>query len=111
MAITKFYFDEMMSRTAAEQFVARGYEIVMAVDVGMVKKDDMTDHLPYATERGLVVATFDRPFAGKASEQADHAGLVCLSGSQDDIGNIVLSLTKFAEERTADEVKGRVFWL
>ncbi len=107
-----FYFDEMMSRAAAEQLKLRGIEVVMAVDVGMIEKDDLTEHLPYATERGMVLVTFDRKFAGIAMGQTDHAGVMCLpSGEQDNIDLIVRLLSQFADQHTPEDVKGRVFWL
>ena len=105
-----FYCDEMMSRTATDQIIQRGYTVIMANDVGMTGKDDDTEHLPYAAGRGLVVVTFDRAFAGRASKRADHAGLICLSGSQNDIGLIVRTLIEFAEQHTPEDAIGRVFW-
>ena len=107
-----YYFDEMMSREASVQLTNRGFIVVMANDVGMTEKDDLTDHLPYATEHGLVLVTFDRKFAGLASQLTDHAGLVCFTEiSQSDVGGIVRVLTQFAEDHTAEEVAGQVFWL
>jgi predicted nuclease of predicted toxin-antitoxin system len=67
MAKISFYFDEMMRRKAAEELIKRGIEVVMAVDVGMTEKDDLTEHLPYATEHEMVLVTFDRKFAGLGS--------------------------------------------
>jgi predicted nuclease of predicted toxin-antitoxin system len=61
MAVS-FYFDEMMSRKAAEQLVQRGHSVVMAQDVGMQQKTDV-EHLAYAAENKLVLVTFDRAFA------------------------------------------------
>ncbi|MCC6893400.1 MAG: DUF5615 family PIN-like protein [Anaerolineae bacterium] len=58
MAIS-FYFDEMMSRKAAEQLFQRGYQVVMAQDMAMQEKSD-PEHLQYATENNLVLVTFDR---------------------------------------------------
>jgi len=106
-----FYFDEMMVREAARQLIQRGHSVVMAVDVGMVKKDDDTEHLPYAAANNLVMVTFDRPFAGRTMKRGDHGGLVCLSGAQDNIGNIVRTLSQFAEQHSPEDVVGQVFWL
>lgn len=36
----KFYFDEHMPRAVEKGLVERGYEVIMAVDVGMIQKDD-----------------------------------------------------------------------
>jgi hypothetical protein len=110
MAVRSFYFDEMMSRIAAEQLIKREYTVVMAVDVDMVKKDDIAEHLRYATQRQLVVVTFDREFAGRTSKRTDHAGLICLSGPQDNIGYIVRTVSDFADIYAPEDTIGHVFW-
>src|SRR5690606_9878124 len=106
----RFYFDEMMSRTAAKQLLAQSTDVVLAVDVGMMNKPDDL-HLQYASNNGLVLVTFDRPFAGRTAKLLAHGGLVCLSGDQNNIGYIVTSLLKLSGEETIESVKGRVFWL
>jgi Domain of unknown function (DUF5615) len=68
-ATLSFYFDEHMSRKVASQLEAFGYTVVMAVDEDMVGKDDLDEHLRFASERGLVMVTCDRPFAGRAMSQ------------------------------------------
>ncbi len=108
--MVSFYFDEMMSRVAAKQLTNRGYTIVMANDVDMTEKTD-PEHLAYATQHGHVMVTFDRPFAGLTSKSIEHGGLICLSGSQDDIGMMVRTLTDFAEQHAPEDVAGFVFWL
>ena len=109
MAIS-LYFDEMMSRKAAEQLIQRGFGVVMAQDVGMQQKTD-PEHLAYAAENKLVLVTFDRAFAGRTAQTDDHAGLICLSGSQDAIGAVVRNLVTFGEQHTPEDVAGHVFWL
>jgi len=111
MAKISFYFDEMMSREATEQVIKRGQDVMMAVDVGMVQKDDDTEHLPYAKNHSRVLVTFDLPFAGRTLAKTDHAGLICLTCKQDDVGYIVRVLTEFAELYTPDDATGQVFWL
>jgi len=108
--VVSFYFDEMMSRKAAEQIIQQGYTVIMAQDVGMQQRSD-PEHLAYATENNLVLVTFDRAFAGKTSQNADHSGLICLSGSQNAIGGIVRNLIQFAEEHASEDATGQVFWL
>jgi len=110
MAAISFYFDEMVSRIPAEELSKRGISVVMAVDVGMVNKDDLSEHLHYATEHGLVVVTFDRKFAGLAAKTTEHPGLVCLSGSQDNFGYMVRTLIAVAEQYTPETIAGTVVW-
>ena len=109
MAVS-FYFDEMMSRKAAEQLTERGCSVIMAQDIGMQEKTDL-EHLAYATENKLVLVTFDRPFAGRTVQTDNHSGLICLSGNQDAIGMIVRTLIAFNEQHMPEDAVEQVFWL
>ncbi|GAB4513616.1 MAG: hypothetical protein OHK0046_14530 [Anaerolineae bacterium] len=105
-----FYFDEMMSRRAAKQLIERGYQVVLATDVGMRAKTD-PEHLAFATLNDYIMVTFDRPFAGQTAKSTDvHGGLICLAGRQDDIGLVVRTLIDFADTHQPENVKGQVFW-
>jgi predicted nuclease of predicted toxin-antitoxin system len=104
-----FYFDEHMPRAVADGLRSRDIQVIMAVDVEMEGKAD-DEHLRYATEQNTVLVTRDKPFAGRIMSQADHAGLICWTGEKD-ISGMVRRLSEFAEQNTAEEVKGRVFWL
>lgn len=107
----KFYFDEMMSRPVAEGLAQRGHEVIMAIDSDMTGKDDDTEHLPFATENEAILVTLDRRFAGRAAQQPTHAGVICWTGSQTDIGGMIRALHEFAENETLETATGRVFWL
>jgi hypothetical protein len=107
----KFYFDEHMPRAVEAGLVQRGHTVIMAVDVEMTGKDDDTEHLPYATEQGAVLVTRDKPFAGRTEKHSDHAGLICWTGKDDDFGGMIRQLAKFAEDHTAEDVIGQVFWI
>lgn len=107
----KFYGDEHIRRQIAKGIIERGYEFVLAIDLGMLAKDDDTQHIPFAASLGAVIVTFDKPFAGRTQSRVDHAGMVCWTGDHADIGGIIRALIEFAEQYTPDEVRGRVFWL
>ena len=77
----------------------------------MVKKNDDTEHLAYATEHNLVLVTLDEPFAGRTMKRTDHAGLICWTPDFQDIGVMVRALIQFAEGHSSEQVRGRVFWL
>ena len=111
MAKIKFYFDEHMPRAVQTAVIDHGYEVMMAVDVDMVGKDDDTDHLPYAAANQAVIFTRDSAFAGRAMQRADHAGLICWTGRDDDFGGMIRALVQFADNHEAEDVVGRVFWL
>jgi hypothetical protein len=107
-----FYFDEHMPRSVSKGLIDQGLEVIMAVDVDMVRKDDDNQHLPYATEHNLVMVTFDREFAGRTMSRTDHSGLVCISEKfRTDIGGIIRLLTKFNKDYTLESTEGSVFWL
>lgn len=110
MAAIKFYFDEMMPRSAATGLKARGYSVVMAVDVEMIEKDDVTEHLAYANAQSAVLVTRDKAFATKALT-AESAGLICWTGKQDDVGGMIRRLSEFAAHYASEQVVNRVFWL
>lgn len=111
VAQIKFYFDEHMPRAVERGLKERGYEVIMAVDVGMIEKDDDTEHLIFATQKEAVLVTRDHPFAGRAMKHSDHAGLIYWTGKDDDFGGMVRALTDFAEHHPPEEILGQVFWL
>lgn len=107
-----FYFDEHMNRAVADALSENNLTVVMAVDVEMEGKDDDTEHLPYAAERGLIMVTFDHPFASRTQSRTDHPGLVCLAYSiRQDIGRMIVVLTEFAALYDPERDTGQVFWL
>lgn len=107
----KFYLDEHISRKVADGLIKQGIEAVMAVDVGMEGQDDDTGHLVYATEHGAVVVTRDRPFAGRTAKHTNHAGLICLTAEDGEVGAMLRVLITFANQYEAEDVAGCVFWL
>lgn len=109
MATIKFYFDEMMPNPVGQQLIKRGNAVEMAVHVGMVKKDDLKEHLPYAAEHGFVLVTSDQPFAGKVTAILDHSGIVCWLGKTNDFGSMVKALADFAENMMRKVLKDRFF--
>jgi len=109
--VTAFYFDEHMKRAVAKALIESGHPAQMAVDAGMEGKWD-EEHLAFATERNLVMVTFDRPFAGRTQSRSDFYGLVCLDpGLQRDVGRIIEILVEFAQLFDAEKDTGQVYWM
>jgi predicted nuclease of predicted toxin-antitoxin system len=108
-----FYFDEHINRNVARGLNQRGYHVIMAVDVGMIQKDDDTEHLPYAIENNLVLVTFDHPFAGRIQIlNIDYPGMICLSHNiEADMGQIIQELADFAELYDPMLDANKVHWL
>lgn len=106
-----FYFDEHMSRKVATALSQRNIPVILAVDVGMEGKSD-EEHLKTATERDLVMVTFDRPFAGRTSTRDDFRGLICLDPDlRQNIGRMIEALAEFAELFEPATDSGKVYWL
>jgi hypothetical protein len=74
-----FYLDEHIARPVADALREQNCQVVLAVDIEMVGKDDDNEHLPFATSQSLVMVTFDRGFAGRTMSRSDHTGLICFS--------------------------------
>ena len=106
-----FYFDEMMPRSVAERLKDRGFSVILAVDVEMVEKDDLSEHLAYALAHDAVLVTRDKPFATRALSVENHAGVICWTGRQDDVGGMVRRLSEFGEQYSSEQIIKRVFWL
>jgi predicted nuclease of predicted toxin-antitoxin system len=105
-----FYFDEMLNRPLAAELAKRGYEVVLANDIGMTSKSD-EEHLAEATQREMVLLTLDKGFAGRVMKHSNHLGLICWTRDDQPIGYMVRILTEFAEQHTREQVAGQVFWL
>jgi predicted nuclease of predicted toxin-antitoxin system len=105
-----FYFDEMMLSAVAEQLAQHNIQVIMAKDVEMNQKDDLAEHLPYASERNLILVTRDNPFASKAGTY-EHTGLICWTGADNDIGGMVTALSEFAELYEGEDIRNQVFWI
>lgn len=107
-----YYFDEHMKRDVASELIRRGYNVIMAVDSGMIGKDDDSEHLPFATQKQLVLVTFDKPFASRTRLRNDFFGLICLSNTlQRDVGRTIEVLVEFAELFDERRDAGKVYWL
>ncbi|MCL4253319.1 MAG: DUF5615 family PIN-like protein [Anaerolineae bacterium] len=107
----RFYFDEHMPRIVQKALIEHGYDVIMAVDVGMMGKDDDNEHLPYATQNKLVIFTRDKPFAGRTAQRLDHAGLICWTGRDDDFRGMIKKLLQFVQEHPPEDCVGQVFWM
>jgi hypothetical protein len=104
------YFDEHMNRKVADTLETEGIPTIMAVDVGMTGKTD-EEHLAYATERQLIMVTFDHPFAGRTQTRSDFFGLFCLPYRyQRDIGGTIALLSEFAQLFDPDRDRGVVIY-
>lgn len=106
------YFDEHIRRVIANGLIQRGYRAIMAVDVGMMGKDDDTEHLPYTTQNRLILVTSDKPFASRTTKRTDYLGLIYISSElHDDIGRVIILLAEFLDLFDETRDAGQVHWL
>jgi hypothetical protein len=111
MGTMRYYFDEMMPRSVANELIKLGIPTLMAVDMDMMESEDEA-HLVRAVQEGCVLVTLDRPFAGRtAKSHVEYLGLICWTGRSSDMGGMVSALTHFAQTYTFEQTANQVFWL
>ena len=58
MTIRLYLDEDSMHRGLVRALRARGVDVITALDVGMIERED-TEHLGYAAEQGRVLCTFN----------------------------------------------------
>lgn len=108
--MTGYYFDEHMDRAVARALIARDITVMMAVDVKMEGKTD-EEHLAYATQNGLIMVTFDHPFASQMMQKQDFLAVICLPYRfQQAMGEMIDMLAEYSELFDPEKDHGQVFW-
>ncbi len=70
-----FYLDENVEIALAGQLKRRDFDVVTALDLGLLGASD-DDHLTRATTIGRVLCTYDFDFVAMASSGIEHAGII-----------------------------------
>jgi len=106
----RFYLDENVQVTIADQLKRRGIEVVTVRDLGKLGDSDH-NHLKRATDMGYVLCTHDDDYLVMAADGEKHAGIVF--GFQDiqTIGDWVKGLELIHGVYTVDEMENRVEFL
>lgn len=106
----RFYLDENLPIEVARQLQLRGIEATTARDLGQLGDSDL-NHLQRATEKGMVLCTFDSDYVALAIQGIEHAGIVL--GQQDvhHIGAWVRHLELMHAVYSPDEVRNHVEYL
>jgi hypothetical protein len=118
MAALRFYLDENISLSIAEQLLRHGIEVVTVKQLGTLGDSDL-NHLARATEMGYVLCTHDIDYiilASEgitilASEGITHAGIIFGHQSKDTIGDWVKGLVLYHATYEAEEMLNRLEYL
>ena len=110
MSEIRFYMDENMDPTIAEQLVRRGIDAVTVRELGELGDADI-NHLQRATEMERVLVTHDADFLRLDAEGVEHAGIAFAKHYESSIGGIVKALVEFHSTMSAEDVRGKVKFL
>jgi hypothetical protein len=106
----RFYVDENVDPTIAEQIVRHGIDAITVRDLGELGDTDI-NHLQRATEMERVLVTHDADFLRLDAEGIQHADIAFAKHYGSSIGGIVKALIDFHATTGAEDIKGRVKFL
>jgi hypothetical protein len=110
MTELRFYLDENVNPTVADQLGLHGIDAVTVRDLDMLGDVD-THHLYRAAELGRVLCTHDQDFLMLAASGFEHAGIAFAEHYGATIGGWVKALRSLHDEVTMEEIKGTVRFL
>lgn len=105
MSEIRFYLDENIDKSVAEQLRYWGVDAVSVHDLEL-QGDDDENHLQRATEMGRVLCTHDTDFIRLAGETTEHTGIIFAPHYQANIGGWVRALRAIHARKTVDDLKG-----
>jgi len=104
-----------MDRALVRALQARGTDVISALDVGMIERDDAA-HLDYATTHGRTLYTFNvgdfyRLPTSYLAENKSHAGMILTQQQRYAVGEQLRRLLKLIATRSAEDLKNSVEFL
>lgn len=111
--LPSFLLDENVERQVGAYLRAEGFDAEHVVDVFAPGADDVTDIVPYAADRDLVIVTKDTDFL--TMDPATHAGVCFVEShrrSAYDVATAIVQIVEAVPDR--DHLRGTVFvdsWL
>ncbi|MDC0936810.1 DUF5615 family PIN-like protein, partial [Pirellulales bacterium] len=105
----KFHLDESMPGAIARGLRTRGRDVTMPAQVGLLSASDEA-HLEFARQEGRLLVTADDDFLALAVESVEHAGIAYWSKKRH-FGQLILALDELCFEATAEEARGKVFYV
>ena len=112
----RLYFDEdSMDRNLMLALRARGVDIVTALEVNMIHREDR-EHLDFATREGRVLYSFNvgdfmRLHSEYLQSGKHHAGIVLARQQHYSIGGVMRRLLELIATRSAEEMMDNVEFL
>ena len=112
----RLYLDEAsMHRGLVRALRARGVDVITALDVGMIERED-TEHLGYATEQGRVLCTFNagdfyRLHSDYLSQGKRHTGIILMQQRRFSVGEQMRRLLRLIANKSADEMENWIEFL
>lgn len=112
----RLYLDEdSMSHSLVRALRARGVDVVTALEVGMIGRDD-ADHLQFATSQNRVLCSFNVGDFYRLHQEwleagRGHAGIILVSQQRYTIGELLRRLLKLATSQSADAMQDRAEFL
>lgn len=110
MSDLRFYLDENVNPTVADQPRQHGIDAVTARDLGVLGDTDVS-HLHRAASLGRVLCTHDQDFLRMAAADDEHAGIAFADHYGATIGGWVRALRNLHAEVRMEEIKGTVRFL
>ena len=107
--LIKFYLDENIPASVAEQLRQRQIDVVRCQELGMRTAGDV-DHLALATEQGRVLVTFDQDFLRLNTEGRIHSGIAFITEPKN-VGVVIKALLELHERRAPEQMRNRVWYV
>ncbi len=110
MATVRFYLDENVQLSIAEQLRRHEIEVVTVRELGTLGDEDVM-HLERATAMGFVLCTHDTDYYALAMAEIPHAGIVIGQAEIHRVGDWVKGLVLVHAVYNAQEMHNRVEFL
>ncbi len=106
----RFHLDENVDGAVARGLRDRGFDVTVAIDVGLLSASDL-DHLSFAAAENRVVFTHDADFLRLHANRTSHAGIIYCRPLALKIGEIVHGLLLIASCLNSEEFRDHVEFL
>ena len=115
MTIWLYLDEDCLDRDLVRALRARAVDVMTALDVGMIHRDD-EDHLEYATDKRRVLYSFNigdfcRLHSDWLAKGKSHAGIILAPQQRYSVGDQMRRLLKLIASKSADDMKNNVEFL
>jgi hypothetical protein len=115
MKVCLYLDEDAMGNPLVKALRSRGVELVTALEVGMIERED-EEHLKYAASEGLTLYSFNRGdyvdlHTRFLETQVHHAGIILSSHNRYSVGEQMRRLIRLVETLSAEDMKDRMEFL